>query len=46
MVVVAGLQSTLFWNNAKKNAYEEVPKILHQIEKTARSVIHGEQAPT
>ncbi len=42
-MVVDGLQRAEFWDKAKKTAYEEVPKLLEQIEKAARSVIHGEQ---
>jgi hypothetical protein len=41
-VIADGLQHAKFWDSAQKNAYEEVPKLLQQIERAARSVIHGE----
>jgi hypothetical protein len=41
-MVVDGLQRAGFWKNAGKSAYEKVPGILLQIEKTAREVIHGD----
>jgi hypothetical protein len=41
-MIVDGLQRAEFWDKAKVTAYQEVPKILEQIEKAARDVIHGE----
>lgn len=44
-IIIDGLQRKEFWDSAQKNAYQEVPTLLLQIEKAARAVIHGEQAP-
>jgi hypothetical protein len=41
-MVVDGLQRAQFWDNAQTIARDEVPRILEQIEKAARNVIHGE----
>jgi hypothetical protein len=41
-MIVDGLQRAEFWKKAQQTAYEEVPKILQQIERAARDVIHGE----
>jgi hypothetical protein len=40
-MIVNGLQRAEFRDKAQKTAYEEVPKILDQIETVARNVIHG-----
>jgi hypothetical protein len=37
-----GQQRAAFWEKAQTAAFDNVPKILAEIEKTARSVIHGE----
>jgi hypothetical protein len=41
-MIVDGLQRAEFWEKAKETAYKEIPGILHEIEKAARNVIHGE----
>ena len=40
--MIAPGQSATFWKTAATVAHQEVPKILQQIEKAARTVIHGE----
>ena len=40
-MIFDGLQRAKYWDSAKQTAYEEVPKLLEQIERTARVVIHG-----
>ena len=44
--IADGLQRAEFWNKAKTVAYNEVPSILQQIERTARELIHGEPLTT
>lgn len=41
-MIVDGHVRAEFWDKAQKNAYKDVPSILQQIEKAARSTIHGE----
>ena len=43
-VLIDGLQRKGFWDSAQKNAYQEIPALLKQIEKAARTVIHGAQS--
>ena len=41
--LIDGMQRKEFWDSAAKNAYQEIPALLQQIEDAARAVIHGEQ---
>jgi hypothetical protein len=41
-MIIDGLQRAKFWDSAQSTAYEKLPALLQQIEKSARSVIHGE----
>ncbi len=45
-MVVNALQRAEFWDRAKNTAYNDIPKLLEQIEKAARTVIHGEVPTT
>ena len=37
-------ERTKCWKAAATVAYEELPKILHQIDESARALIHGERS--
>jgi hypothetical protein len=43
-MIADGAERAAFWEKAKTTAYKEVPGILQEIEKAARSVIHGEHS--
>jgi len=39
-----GFQRAEFWDKARDTAYRDVPRLLEDIEKAARAIIHAEQA--
>jgi len=41
--IIDGNQRAKFWDRAQATAYKEIPKLLQQIEASARAVIHEDQ---
>jgi hypothetical protein len=43
MLTKSGDQQVKFWDDAQASAYNEIPKLLNEIEMSARNIIHDEE---